>query len=215
MLQCVTRYRPPGGIIIPQRRPAVRAAVRLGVVAPVLDVVILAVTVRAHRKGFHRGLRPVIGDILDNGETRSAIGAVDEGKAVAPVCRVSHLAQAVRTDADIRRDQRVPLGLALALDDPEIRKALKGNPVCPDLFNDGERRGLFRQLAQEGAESVFVPLQSQGHAGGGVADAALQGMRTHQAVDKRPKAHPLDDAANSDLPRLHPRRLRMNRIAAL
>ena len=52
-LRRIPRSRLPGGIIKLQRGSADRAAVRLGVVAPVSDVVILAVTVRAHREGLH------------------------------------------------------------------------------------------------------------------------------------------------------------------
>ena len=52
-LHRIPRSRLPGSIIKLQRGSADRAAVRLGVVAPVSDVVILAVTVRAHREGLH------------------------------------------------------------------------------------------------------------------------------------------------------------------
>ena len=95
-------------------RPADRAAVRLRVVAAVFDVVVFPVAVRAHGEGAHGGLRPVVGDVLDDGKARAAVGAVDEGVAIAPVPGVQQLPQAVVTDADIRGNERVALRLRLA-----------------------------------------------------------------------------------------------------
>ena len=83
-------------------RPADGTAVRLGVVAPVFDVVVFPVAVRAHGKDAHGGLRPVIGHILDDGKAWAAIGAVDKGITVTPVFRIQQLPQAVVTDADVR-----------------------------------------------------------------------------------------------------------------
>ena len=51
-----------------QRRPAGRAAHRLGVEAPVARVVTLAGAVGAHGEGGHGGRRPVVGDVADDGE---------------------------------------------------------------------------------------------------------------------------------------------------
>ena len=95
-------------------RAADRAAVRLGVIAAVFDVVVFPVAVRAHREGAHRGLGPVIGHVLDDREARAAVRAVDEGIAVAAVGRVAQFPQAVLADADVRRNERVALRLGFA-----------------------------------------------------------------------------------------------------
>lgn len=105
-------------------RPADGAAVRLRVVAPVFNVLKLCLAVRAHRKLRHGGVRPVIGDGFNNRESRSAVGAVYEGVAIPPVGGVEQLAQAVRADARVRRNERPHTLTALARDYAEALKVL-------------------------------------------------------------------------------------------
>jgi len=59
---------------------------------------------RAHGEHGHRSARPVVRDITHNSEARAAIGAVDEGIAVASVLRIQQLAQAIIADSNIRRN---------------------------------------------------------------------------------------------------------------
>ena len=54
---------PPVAVQQGQRRPAGRAAHRLGVEAPVGRVVVLAGAVGAHGEAGHGGGRPVVGDV--------------------------------------------------------------------------------------------------------------------------------------------------------
>ena len=61
-----------------QPRPAHEARVGLRVEAAVGGVAVLGRALRAHREVAHRGHRPVVGDVLDDREARSAVGAVDE-----------------------------------------------------------------------------------------------------------------------------------------
>ena len=132
----VAGYRIAVGIQKAQRRPADRTAVRLGMIASVFNVVILAVAVRAHGKSFHGGLRPVIGHILDDGQPRAAVCAVDEGIAVTPVLRVQQFPQAVRADGDVRGNKRVAFSLALALNNGKVRKTPRRNPAPGNVFDD-------------------------------------------------------------------------------
>ena len=92
-------------------RAADRAAVRLRVIAPVRDIAVFPLAVGAHGKALHGGLGPVVGQIADDRKARAAVGAVDEGIAIAPVFGVIQLPQAVLTHADVRRNERVPPGL--------------------------------------------------------------------------------------------------------
>ena len=66
-------------------RPAVRAAVRLRVIAPVFNIMVFPLAVRTHGKGAHGGPAPVIGHIPDDGKARAAVGAVDERITVTAV----------------------------------------------------------------------------------------------------------------------------------
>src|ERR1039458_10355613 len=105
-------------LTIPQRklRSANRAGVGLGVEAAVERVIILGLTLRTHREGFHRGVRAVIGQRFDDAEARAAVGAVGERVPIAAVGRVEDLAQAIGTGRDVREHQSGlgPAGFAWA-----------------------------------------------------------------------------------------------------
>ncbi len=87
-------------------RAALKAGIRLGVEAPVERIGVFGGAGGAHGEAVHGGHGAVIGQVADDGEARSAVGAVDEGVVVAPVCGVEELADAVRAGGDVGRDQR-------------------------------------------------------------------------------------------------------------
>ena len=178
-------------------RPAVCAAVRLGVIAAVFNVMVFPIAIRAHGKSAHGGLGPVIGHIPDNRKARAAVGAVDEGIAISPIRGIEQFPQAVVTDGDIRRDQRIAQSFGLAAEDLKTRKAFTViEPSDLDFLNYGELRRLFRQLRNKSLQRVPLPFQLQLHAGGGVFDRAAQIPLPHLPVDKGTKADALYDAAN-------------------
>ena len=76
--------------------------VGLGVKTAIDRIVVLRLAFGAHLEGSHRRLRPVVGDVPDDGEAGAAVGAIDEGIAVAPVVRVEEFPQAVVADGDVR-----------------------------------------------------------------------------------------------------------------
>ena len=67
-------------------------------------VFVFSFAIRTHGKRRHRCLWSVVRNIFDDGETWSAVGAVDEGITIAAVVGVEHLTQAVVTDGNVRRD---------------------------------------------------------------------------------------------------------------
>ena len=67
-------------------------------------VFVFAFAVGAQLESRHRGEWTVIGNVLNDGEARSAVGAVNEGIVIASVSGVEEFAQAVIADSDIRRD---------------------------------------------------------------------------------------------------------------
>ncbi len=86
----------------PDPGTADRTGVGLGMKTPVERITVFSRTLRTHRKTGHGRFGPVIGHILYYSETRSAIGAVYERIAVAPVTRIKDLPPAVVTYSDIR-----------------------------------------------------------------------------------------------------------------
>ena len=173
------------------------ATIRLGMVAPVVNIMILPVAVRAHGKADHGGLGPVIGDIFNNRETRAAIGAVNEGIAVAPVPGVTQFPQAVLTDADVRRDQGVAEFLPLALTDLKAFVAPKFRRIAGfHALDHGQHGGLLRKQRHEALQRRALSFQLQRHAGGGIFYVAAETAAAHQLMDKGPEAHALHNAAD-------------------
>ena len=190
---------PPLGVQEKYPGPTVRTAVRLGVVAAVFNVVIFPVAVRAHGKGAHRGLGPVIGYVFDNGKPGAAVGAVDKRVAVAPVLFVPQLPQAVVTDADIRGDEGIAKFLGLAFADLKIRKTGKLSGIADvHALDHGQLGCSLGQFRCETLQRFPIALQLQLHAGGGILNKAAQPVLAHQPVDKGPEAYALNDAVYAD-----------------
>ena len=189
----------PCGADEEQVGPAVRAAVRLGVVTAVFDVVVFPRAVRAHGKAAHGGQGAVVRHVLHDGEARAAVGAVDEGVAIAPVLRVQQLAPTVVAQADVRRDERVALRLDQTRQD---RKALvvlqRAAPAGLDPIDHGELRRSLRQPVQKALQRRALPLELQHHAGGAVADRAAQPVLADLTVHEGAETDALHDAVDVD-----------------
>jgi len=74
----------------------------------------------AHLERRHRRLGPVVGNVLDDGKARTAVGAVDERVTIATVAGIEKLAQAIIADGDIWRDGLKLAGAALRVTDDEL-----------------------------------------------------------------------------------------------
>ena len=81
----------PAGVGVPETRSARRTCIRLRVKASVARVLILTPAGVAHRELTHRRQRPVVRDVLDDREPRTAVRAVGEGVAVAAIARIARM----------------------------------------------------------------------------------------------------------------------------
>ena len=79
----------------------------LRVISPVRHIVVFALAIGAHDETTHGGLGAVVGDVLDDGEARPAVGAVGEGVSVASVRWRQEFAPAVIAGGDVGGDQLV------------------------------------------------------------------------------------------------------------
>ena len=82
------------GVLQPDLWAAHWAGDGLGVITAVEWIAVLGCTVRAHAKTRHGRQRPVIRNVIDDCETRTAIGAIGKWVTVAPGSRVQGLCQA-------------------------------------------------------------------------------------------------------------------------
>jgi hypothetical protein len=79
------------------------AGIGLGMEAAVGWIVVFGLTRRAHAEFPHGGTRAVIGDVLYDGETGAAVGAIGEGVTIPAVLGIKDLPDTHRTASNIRR----------------------------------------------------------------------------------------------------------------
>ena len=85
----------PGFNFKPNLGPTYRAGHRLCMKPAVAGIFIFGKAVCAHLKASHGGFGTVVGDVLDDRKTGTAIGTVDEGIAIAAVSRVKQFIPAI------------------------------------------------------------------------------------------------------------------------
>ena len=198
------------GFFEPQPRAAVEAADRLGVMAAVARVGVLGGACRAQGELAHRGVRAVVGDVLDDGQARPAIDARDERVAEAPVARIPHLREAVGAGGDIRRQQRRrTLGTA-GFQDFEggcgigvgiVGAAAAHGQLAHLVAEDPrERRGVAKHLRDEGVDLRRHALDLDEHLAVVVAAEPGDAMPGGDGGDVRAEPHALDHAAQQVLP---------------
>jgi len=88
-----------------QGRAASRTGIGLGVKSTIDRVFILFSADRAQGEGSHGRFVAIIGNVFDDGESRAAKRAVNEGVAVPEVEGRKKLCQARLTGGHVRRDQ--------------------------------------------------------------------------------------------------------------
>lgn len=188
-----------GGGDEPEGRPATRAGDRLGVEAAVEGVLVFPAARRAEGEAGHRGVGAVVRQALEDGEARAAIGAVEEGVAVAAIGRVGKLAEAGVASGDVGRDGGDGRGVGSAGEDGEADcGGVGGDRLVGDRHEGGERRGVIVQGEAKGVDLIGRPLDLDDDAGGIVGDPAGQAEAVGRGVDERAKADPLDDPLDEE-----------------
>ena len=179
------------------RRPAVRAGVRLRMEAPVARVLVLGLAGRAHAELRHRRERSVVGDTADDREPRAAVGAVDEGIAKPAIAGVEELPQASLAGRRIGRDRCVSDVAVRALADREAAGARRLELLGRDALDRRERWRVGSETIEEPGDVGVGPLDLQENAVGVVEHEAAEPELAGQPVDVRPKADALDRAVHA------------------
>ncbi len=182
-----------------EARPAAGAARGLGVKPPVRRVVVLVGARHAHRKPGHGGERPVVGNVADDREPRTAVGAVDERVAEAAVGRVGQLAEAVGAGSGVGGDERVPGPSDWTGHDREPRCPSGGRGGVRDPFDLRERR----PVAQRGDELRHVPARPF-DLGEHPVDVVAHMPGEPEPSSERVHERPIPDALNHTLDPHHP-----------
>ena len=180
-------------------RTARRTRHGLRVEAPIAGSLVLLPAGLAHREVAHRRSRPVVREGLDDRESRTAVGAVDERVPVPAIVRVEELAQARVAGGGVGRDEPIAGGAFDADVDVEPGEPVDvlGRPA--DVVHHGERRrGARRAPPRTHRATGRRPFQVDLDHTVGVADPARQAVPLRQPPDERPEPHALHDAADRD-----------------
>ena len=190
-------------------RAALPASVGLGMKTPVERIFVFRQTCRAHRKRRHRGARPVIRDIANDGKARSAVGAIDEGIAIATVARVEHFTHAIRADRDVRRNEGANFFALAARHNAKVVIEVGGQVTARqiehgDTGDAGQGRSFGGQAIDEILHRLRRALDLDGDSGGGIANRTAQAALGGETIDVRAESDSLHDAGDVDLaPNFH------------
>lgn len=126
-----------------QLRTTLRTGIRLRVKTAVARVVIFALAIRAHFEFFHRRVRAIVRQRVDDGKTRTAIGAVCERITKAPIGWIENFAQTIRAGRNVRQNQRALFAMTLALANLEAFVAARVEKGGFEAVEDRARWLLF------------------------------------------------------------------------
>jgi hypothetical protein len=141
--------------------------------APVHRVIIFALALRAHLEAAHGGLGTVIGYILDDGETRAAIGAIGKWITIAPILGIKYLFQTGLAGSDIGRDKLIPTLFSDAMTNLEISIALGLMAAYGDILQPSQRRRHSYKVIKKSLQGMLLPLDLDLDIARGVANPAL------------------------------------------
>jgi hypothetical protein len=165
--------------------------------APVEDICILRMALRAHGEDIHGGFLPVVRKVRDDGEPRPAVGAVDEG-IILPVGLPFHVFQAIPAYGYIRTDIGDPAGHIPAFLYAEVVIAGKdggGVVQVPDL-------GSFRSFLSDGcnkpADGTRCSFRKDGNPVVPVFNPPVDVKLPGKPVDERTKSHSLNKSSDTD-----------------
>ena len=194
-------------------RSAGEARVGLGMEAPVSRVCVLTGARRAHRKARHGRAGAVVGELVDDGEARPAVGAVDKRVVVPAVFWIKKLAQAVGARGDVGAHERREVLLGRALHNAEV--AAGHSARHPQLLMGAGGRDMAvvegvdvhgvhtcgcRVLGGEGEHKAVecrgVALCLDVHAVAGVLHPTGESQRGGELPHEGAIAHALHDAAH-------------------
>ena len=184
-------------------RAALEARVRLRVEAAVERIGVFGGAALAHGKILHRRARAIVGQRIDNGKARPAIGTVDEGIAEAAVVRVEQFRRAVVARGQVGRHERGLLHRGV------VRKAnlkrvevLKGHFLKLDFLHLGRCRRILGKLDHELVEQADLPFRMDVHAVSRVQNPSVDQVFLRHSVNKGSKPDPLDDSRHMNIERL-------------
>ncbi len=170
----------------------------LGMEAPVERVLVFAPARVAQREARHAGVRPVIRQRVDDRVARTALRAVDERIAVAPIGRVGKLAHAVVAREEIGRDGHLWRVRCAARGDGESRNLGRRSVGHGANHGTRERRRAIDDAGGKRSDLRRFAAHHDLHIATQVTHVAVEPELAREAVHERTETHPLHPAGHHD-----------------
>src|ERR1700734_1293386 len=140
-------------------RPTIGASDGLRVEAAIERIAVLIRAKGVHRPALHGGARAVVRKALDDGVTRTAVGAVDIWIAEARVRWIEQFRQTVIAHRKIGRDAHGGLAVGLALTDGELLETRLFTGTNLNSSDARGRRCLFFEVVEKRLERRLGAFQ--------------------------------------------------------
>src|ERR1700722_2428302 len=152
--------------------------------AAVRGVAVLSRAEPVHRPAPHGGVRAVVGEALDHGVARAAIGAVDVSVTVARVGRIEQVRETIFTYRKVRRNTYGRWARNLALANGEILEA----GLLAETHFDGRDQcsggSCPFEVVEKCPQRRLISLQMNVHPMGLVQNPSSEGVLPRQAEDE-------------------------------
>ena len=152
-----------GAIEQRKRRPAFGAGIGLGVKSPLCGIIELVQAPIAERESRHARIGAVVRQRAGDGEPRTALGAVDERIAVAPVARIEQLGEARLAHSRVGCDPRARIASA-ACSNLEACVRTHRRFARLDTVDASKSGRLARKTRQEAIQRRRLALDLDGNA---------------------------------------------------
>src|SRR5579863_484432 len=170
----------------------------LRVKAAVAGVVIFRSTEIIQRPNMHGGVGSVVRQIQDDRLAWPAVRAVDVGISATRVGGIKKFSQAIIADWEIRRNAGCRVCTPLAFADGKFIQADRDCRTNFDVRDASGRRWVRVQILHKSLEPKLSTLQKNLDAFFTIQHPSGKGVGAGQTIDKRPEAHTLHYAANSN-----------------
>jgi len=158
-------------------------------------ILVLGFAEFAHAKARHRRERPVVGDVLDDGVTRTAVGAIRKRIPVTSIGGIRNVKVTLVAGRGVRGDQHELPFDSFALAYFEIGRSGRFHFSYGKLFYPCERRRMVSQGVEKSLDGSFITLHFNGDARAGVEDEAGESDVFCEVENKRAKANALNNPA--------------------